>query len=144
MNLPDQVLSINQVQELTELGFDVKKYASMYYTPNWITKFGVYEIQDYLLQIGGLGEDYDGDCIPTLTIGDIINILPKMIGVYSIEFDFIGNQVYIDYIYRRESLLKLDHIFYMDNKESAMSNLMNALFNTLKWCIVKKRISKNS
>ena len=34
MKLEDQVLSINQVQELQELGFDVKKNASMVWINN--------------------------------------------------------------------------------------------------------------
>lgn len=127
MNLKDQVLSIEQVQELQELGFDVKKYARVV-----LINENVYIRDD----IKCLTEQFTY----SLTIGDIIKILPKMIGVYSIEFDFIGNQVYVDYIYRRESLLQLDHMYYMDNKECVMSNLINALFETLKWCIKEKHI----
>ena len=52
MKIEDQVLSIEQVQELQELGFDVKKYASIFYAPNWEIKWGEYEIQDYNLVIG--------------------------------------------------------------------------------------------
>lgn len=132
MKLEDQVLSINQVQELQELGFDVKKNASMVWINNRLFSKDDTTTQCMIVQV---------DYTPTMTIGDIIEVLPKMIGVYSIEFDFIGNQVYIDYIYRRESLLKLDHIFDMDNKESVTFNLTNALFETLKWCIVNKRIT---
>ena len=79
MKIEDQVLSIEQIKELQELGFDVEKYASMYFVPNWITKYGIDEIQDYLLAIGELGDDYEGDCIPTMTIGDIIEVLPEKI-----------------------------------------------------------------
>lgn len=53
MNIEEQVLNISQVQELQELGFDIEKYSSMYFVPNWITKYGINEIQDYLLAIGG-------------------------------------------------------------------------------------------
>lgn len=125
MNIKDQVLSINQVQKLQELGFDVEKYASMYYCPNWITKFGVDEIQDYLLQIGELGEDYDGDCIPTMTIGDIINIIPTKINEYMLDmniecisYDDTKNNLYYSSIYR-----------FIDN-----------LFDCLVWCIKHKYI----
>ena len=79
MKLEEQVLSKEQVQELQELGFDVKKYSSMYFVPNWITKYGIDEIKDYLLTIGELGDDYEGDCIPTMSIGDIIEVLPEKI-----------------------------------------------------------------
>ena len=126
MKIEDQVLSINQVQELQELGFDVAKYGSMYYCPNWIEKFGVDEIQDYLLQIGGLGEDYDGDCIPTMTIGDIINIIPTKINEYvldmnkeCISYNDTKNNLYYSSIYR-----------FIDN-----------LFDCLVWCIKHRYIN---
>jgi hypothetical protein len=125
MEIEKQVLSINQVQKLQELRFDVEKYASMYYCPNWIEKFGVNEIQDYLLQIGGLGEDYDGDCIPTMTIGDIINIIPTEINEYvldmnreCISYDSTKNNLYYSSIYR-----------FIDN-----------LFDCLVWCIKHRYI----
>ena len=134
MNIIDQVLSIDQVQELTELGFDVRKNSSMYYTPNWITKFGVDEIQDYLLQIGGLGEDYDGDCIPTMTIGDIVDILPKEIDfkigiIWFMSIQFLNNKYQVFYFYDKQ-IARVDS----DKKQ------INALFEALKWVIKYKHI----
>lgn len=127
MKLEDQVLSIEQVQELQELGFDVEKYASMYYTPNWITKFGIDEIQDYVLQIGGLGEDYDGDCIPTMTIGDMIEVLPETIHKkYTLEI----SKYYVDYCD--------DHFSINGEVEE---KLIDALFEALKWCIKNNYIT---
>ena len=140
MNLKDQVLSIEQVQELTELGFDVKKYASVTVIKTNSDECYIMPL-NYLEQYDAFEYDVVDEKYYSLTIVDIIKVLPKMIGVYSIEFDFIGNQVYIDYIYRRESLPKLDHIFDMDNKESVTLNLTNALFETLKWCIKNKHIT---
>ena len=140
MNLKDQVLSIEQVQELQELGFDVKKYASVTVIKTNSDECYIMPL-NYLEQYDAFEYDVVDEKYYSLTIVDIIKVLPKMIGVYSIEFDFIGNQVYIDYIYRRESLPKLDHIFDMDNKESVTLNLTNALFETLKWCIKNKHIT---
>ena len=125
MNIKDQVLSINQVQKLQELRFDVEKYASMYYCPNWIEKFGVNEIQDYLLQIGGLGEDYDGDCIPTMTIGDIINIIPTEINEYVLDM----NRECISYDSTKNNLYYSSKYRFIDN-----------LFDCLEWFIKHRYI----
>ena len=125
MNIKDQVLSIEQIQELQELGFDVEKYSSMYFVPNWITKYGVDEIQDYLLTIGELGDDYEGDCIPTLTVGDIINVLPTEIDEYVLNM----NRRYVAY----DS--KITTLFYAYRRR-----LIDSLFDTLVWCIKNKYI----
>ena len=126
MNIKDQVLSIEQIKELQELGFDVEKYASMYFVPNWITKYGIDEIQDYLLAIGELGDDYEGDCIPTMTIGDIIEVLPEKIHKnYSLKISK-------NYVYYCD-----DHIFINGEVEE---KLIDALFEMLKWCIKEKHI----
>ena len=126
MEIKNQVLSIEQVQELQELRFDVEKYSSMYYCPNWIEKFGVDEIQDYLLVIGSLYGGDNEDCIPTMTIGDIINIIPTKINEYvldmnreCISYDSTKNNLYYSSIYR-----------FIDN-----------LFDCLLWCIKHKYIN---
>ena len=126
MKIEDQVLSIEQIKELQELGFDVEKYASMYFVPNWITKYGIDEIQDYLLAIGELGDDYEGDCIPTMTIGDIIEVLPEKIHKnYPLE-------------------MSKNYVYYCDNgvfiNGEVEFKLIDALFEMLKWCIKEKHI----
>ena len=125
MKLEDQVLSIAQVQELQELGFNIKKYASMYFVPNWITKYGIDEIQDYLLTIGELGDDYEGDCIPTMSIGDIINILPTVIEENVLNIFAFGETWSVGW----------EGIQYCGS-----NTLIDALFETLKWCIKEKHI----
>ena len=126
MKLEDQVLSIEQVRELQELGFDVKKYASMCFVPNWITKYGIDEIQDYLLTIGELGDDYEGDCIPTMSIGDIIEVLPTEIDEYVLNM----NKKYVEY----DS--KTNILFY-----AYRYRFINSLFDCLVWCIKQKHIA---
>ena len=125
MKLKDQVLNIEQVQELQELGFDVAKYGSMYYCPNWIEKFGVDEIQDYLLIIGSLYEDGNEDCFPTMTIGDIINIIPTKINEYMLDM----NRAYISYDNTKNNLYYTSRYKFIDN-----------LFDCLVWCIKHKYI----
>lgn len=125
MNIEEQVLSIEQVRELQELGFDVKKYSSMYFVPNWITKYGIDEIQNYLLTIGELGDDYKGDCIPTMSIGVIINILPIVIEENVLNIFAFGETWSVGW----------EGIQYCGS-----NTLIDALFETLKWCIKEKHI----
>ena len=126
MKIEDQVLSIEQVQELQELGFDVSKYASMYYCPNWIEKFGVDEIQDYLLIIGSLYEDGNEDCFPTMSIADIIGVLPTKIDKYELNI----NRRDVSYSESRTNIL-----FY-----AYRYRFINSLFDCLVWCIKEKHI----
>ena len=125
MKLEDQVLSIEQVQELQELEFDVRKYSSMFYAPYWEIKWGEYEIQDYNLVIGELREE-DIDCIPALTIGDIIDILPTEIGEYVLDM----NRRYVAY----DS--KTTNLFY-----AYRYRFIDSLFDCLIWCIKQKHIT---
>ena len=127
MNLKDQVLSIEQVQELQELGFDVKKYASVV-----LINEKIYIRDD----IKCLTEQFTY----SLTIGDIIEVLPK-----KKEGSFI--------VYGKE--YKTDYKLTIDNKNVAyicretgvsfgffeQDKLINSLFETLKWCIANKHIT---
>ena len=120
MKLKDQVLSIEQVQELQELGFDVEKHASMC----WISG-RLFVKNDETTRVLCLTEKY----IPTLTIGDIINILP--FGIDGYHFLSINSE------YCRYSISGyLDTIFFTHEKE-----IINNLFNTLIWCIKEKYIN---
>jgi len=114
MNLKDQVLSIDQVQELQELGFDVHKHSSMYYHPDYGLEDGTIKllVQDLLY-------------IPTLTIGDIINILPTEID----EFILNINRKYVAY----DS--KTTNLFY-----AYRYRFIDSLFDCLVWCIKQKHI----
>lgn len=125
MKIEEQVLSMSQIQELIELGFNVRKYSSIYYVPNWEIKWGEYEIQDYHLVIGELREE-DIDCIPTLTIGDIIDILPKEIINDDVDYYFTIDQEYVTY-----SNIYLDGY----NVSFLRGNLIDKLFECLKYCI---------
>jgi hypothetical protein len=135
MKIENQVLSIEQVQELQELGFDVEKYASMCWVA-YTSDEEPYE-KEYRLSI------FDEFCyesaslepIPTMTIGDIIDVLPK-----EIEKD---NEKYSLYIaYRRGSIA----IFYdIINDIGTLQlivirDLIYGLFEMLKWCIKEKHI----
>ena len=128
MKLEDQVLSIEQVQELQELGFDVSKYATLY----WASCDGCSSANCFERQILELNMSKSKCCvnqtniIPTITIGDIIDILPeKIYNHYSLEISK-NNVEYCD--------------GYISINVEVEEKLIDALFEMLKWCIKEKHI----
>jgi hypothetical protein len=124
MKLEDQVLSVEQVRELQELGFDVEKHSS-------IKSNGKKVVAEDGFYIGG------APLFPTMTIGDIIDVLPLYIKGK-------GNNTYwrvINYngilYYRSE---QVDWVFNT-HYEKPNKPLIEALFETLKWCIKEKYIN---
>ena len=112
MNIKDQVLSIEQIQELQELGFDVEKYSSLKSNGKQIiTKDDFY--------IGG------APLFSTMTIGDIINILPIVTEENVLNIFAFGETWSVGW----------EGIQYCGS-----NTLIDALFETLKWCIKEKHI----
>ena len=132
MKLEEQVLSIEQIKELQELGFDVNKYASMCWVA-YTSDEEPYE-KEYSLSILDefCYESASLEPTPTMTIGDIIEVLPKAINddgelyVLSIE---IRNNNYYKVAYN-------DYLFC--NYAYNSITLISALFDTLKWVIENK------
>ena len=123
MKLEDQVLSIEQVQELQELGFDVRKHASLYFVEekSFIKeKFIVLPEQIDITKVPA-----DVKIIPTMTTGDIINILP--IEIY--QYVLVMNKKYIAYDDGANTL------FY-----AYRHRFIDSLFDCLVWCIKEKYI----
>ena len=123
MKIEDQVLSIEQVRELQELGFDVRKHASLYFVEE---KYFVKEnfiVLPEQIDITRVPEDVK--ITPTMTIGDIIKVLPTEID----EFVLNMNRRYVAYDSRTDSL------FY-----AYRYRFINSLFDCLVWCIKEKHI----
>ena len=126
MKLEDQVLSIEQVQELQELGFDVEKYASMCYVAYtsdeepYEKEYSISILDEFCYESASL------EPTPTMTIGDIIGVLPEKIHKnYYLEI----SKNYVDYCD--------DHISINGEVEE---KLIDALLEMLKWCIKNKHI----
>ena len=113
MNLKDQVLSIVQVRELQELGFDVNKHSSLKSNGKQII------VQDDFY-IGG------APLFPTMTIGDIIEVLPEKIEEKILNIFAFGKTWSVGW----------EGIQYWGS-----DTLIDALFETLKWCIKNKYIA---
>lgn len=118
MKLEDQVLSIDQVRELQELGFDVKKNASMVWINNRLFSKDDTTTQCMIVQV---------DYTPTMTIGDIIEVLPTEIGKYVLNI----NKIYVSYYDSKTNIL-----FY-----AYRYRFINSLFDCLVWCIKEKHIA---
>ena len=125
MNIKEQVLSIKQVQELQELGFDVKKFASMCWLA-YTSDIPPYE-KEYNLSTHDIYcyESSSLEPIPTLSIGDIMECLP----------DEIEEQVLNIFAFGETWSVGWEGIQYCGSNK-----LIDALFETLKWCIKEKHI----
>lgn len=125
MKIENQVLSIEQVRELQELGFDVEKYASMCWVA-YTSDEEPYE-KEYSLSILDefCYESASLEPIPTMTIGDIIDILPIEIDEYVLDM----NRKYVSYDSKQNSL------YY-----GYRHRFIDSLFDCLVWCIKEKHI----
>ncbi len=126
MKLEDQVLSINQVRELQELGFDFRKFASMCWFA-YTSDIPPYE-KEYNLSTHDIYcyESSSLEPIPTLSIGDIIEILPKEIEENELNIFVFGETWSVG---------------WEDIRYYGSNTLIDTLFKTLKWCIKQKHIA---
>lgn len=137
MKLEQQVLTIDQVRELQELGFNIEKHASMC----WVKYTSDEEPYEETYHLTTLDEScYETSClspIPTLTIGDIMEILPERIkDIYN--YDFQSAKLNGKFIVRYNNYKHefKESYFIIEDKIQ-----INALFETLKWCIKEKHIA---
>ena len=101
MKIEEQVLSIEQMKHLQELGVDTSD-ASMCWkvfpTENGYYDYQVYHetnIQDDAeLVLNKITDDDDAEYIPTYTIGDLIGKLPKIIGNHRLLIDLDAEIAY--------------------------------------------------
>ena len=129
MKIEEQVLSREQMKHLQELGVDTSD-ASMY----WVRAKRIIGKQRNNVLDNEMGKwrlslsknivhsvDWAVESVPTYTIGNLIEKLPKRIGVYYLLID--GDE--IKYI-RQETLFRS----YFDFKDKS---LVNALYSCLCW-----------
>lgn len=134
MNIEEQVLRIEQVVKLQDLGFDVIKNSSAIVI---IKENDTFIVSKKMVEKNIFGiTDKIEDMFYSMTIGDIINILPvKIEEDYSVKIEedyFLSvNLEYCAY----SMVVGVDTIFFTREKE-----FINNLFNTLVWCIKNKHI----
>lgn len=137
MEIEDQILNLEQIQELQELGFNVEKYASMC----WVKSFDDSENTNLNRILNKEYVEYMeiSDFIPTMIIGDIIDVLPETIitkycGRYIRSHIEINKKVvcYPCYDKNGEVSIMLFH--------SMQEIFIDSLFDCLVWCIKQKHI----
>ena len=128
MNIKDQVLSIGQVQELKKLGFDVRKHSSMCYLPYYNSS--LYKIDGYTLDTIERNDSFHS--IPTMSIGDIIEVLPTFIEIDSSKITYkLGiNNSNIQYFNNNNIFIRFEN-----------NTQICRLFQCLVWCIKQKHIA---
>lgn len=120
MKIEEQVLSREQMDRLKELGVDTSD-ASMAWAGNDV------------VPNNGMSLDFWYDGIPTYTIGDLIEKLPKVIGKYSLNFAFS------DDIYNGETTIhyaRFENTGWMGSLVMDISNkepLILSLFRIMVW-----------
>ena len=150
-----QVLSIEQMQELKELGIDITS-ASMKWAPKlrWDENGEKREVYGHILDINytpigaPFWETMDGkDTIPTFTLQDIINLLPhyiedKEIGRFDYELrvkkDGVIYESYDVYDELGDSFVLNDYNIYDDECKT----ILDCAFKMLKWCINEGYITR--
>ena len=126
MNIEEQVLRIEQVFKLQDLGFDVIKNSSAIVI---IKENGTFIVDKEMVEKNIFGiTDKIEDMFYSMTIGDIINIIPTKINEYVLDM----NREYISYDNTKDNLYYTSRYKFIDN-----------LFDCLVWCIKHKYINLN-
>lgn len=134
-----QVLSIEQMQELKELGIDITS-ASMKWAPKlrWDENGEKREVYGHILDINytPVGSPFwktmDGkDTIPTFTLQDIIDMLPKRITISSngVAQLMFNNEGVLEYHYIEYGELCASYHYTRPG-----THLLDSAFDMLKWC----------
>ena len=131
MNIKDQVLSIAQVRELQELGFDFRKYSSACVIEAKDRNKYIVDRRLIGLHIGFMETEVI-EYHETMTIGDIMECLPKNIKFEGWEYDVSIYRNQISYYDRN-----IDKDIFVSK---AGLSLIDALFECLVWCIKEKHI----
>lgn len=120
MKIEEQVLSIEQMKHLQELGVDTSD-ASMCWAGNDV------------VPNDGAAFDLGYDGIPTYTIGDLIEKLPEELKmehkVYCREIIIFNDLISVSYYNNVEVKL----LFSIDNTDDKKSTLIKLLYKTLCW-----------
>lgn len=127
--MKSKVLSIEQMQELIKLGIDISK-ASLF----WVESFYFDEKNNYKRIITqSVSLTPTTNAIPTFTLQDILEMLPKNITVDCGIFKQVKFPLQIHYGLLEYSIPKLGLCTEIIPKKGT-SPLLQAAFNMLKWC----------
>lgn len=136
--MENQVLSIEQMKHLQELGINTSK-ASMCWTLdcNYARRLVVHSVLSYDMTVKTV--------IPTFTLQDVLDILPETIVTKDFHRDKVRLVIdlyfrQIGYAYSHETIMSLS--FYQEFCFE-YGNLIDAAYEMLCWCIGNGYIAKN-
>ena len=124
MEIKEQILSIEQIKELQELGFDFRKHSSVCVIEAKDRNKYIVDRRLIWLHIGFMETEVI-EYHETMTIGDIIECLPKEIEENELNIFAFGETWSVGW----------EGIQYYGS-----NTLIDALFETLKWCIKQKHL----
>lgn len=128
MELINQVLSLSQLLELYKLGFDVENNSSMCWVKHSDNdKMGLIPFNKVLYDNGVI------ECIPTLSIGDIIDILPDELNINT-EYH---KGLYSLHINKKEVYYKEELNYYVSFSDD---KLIDTLYRALLFILKNKLI----
>lgn len=130
-----QVLSRGQIKHLKELGFDVSCGSVFWHRT--VDKTTNKAVLDWYIDFTSLSMplvlNTKSETLPTFTLQNIIDILPKYI---SVEGGNYGAYLYIDYQNSRMAYGCIhDCVFSVYHEETIKDNLIDTAYNMLCWCI---------
>lgn len=138
-----QVLSIDQMKHLQELGLDTSD-ASMCWCLFFGDKKEKWELEIYEDVINQKRDSSFWEIIPSFTLQDILDKLPKRIDEFELRikmfvFDYVGHTEYKwSIIYESTDMMS-----YLDTLlQSSYTNLIEAAYNMLCMCALKTDMLK--
>ncbi len=125
-----QVLDVQQMQHLQELGLELKE-TMLYWTNNHKEK------QDWYMTRNPVGRLFADECLPAYTLQDVLDALPK-----SLE---IGKSKYEISIYMIEGKWAVDYYSETDAdiQSEECESLIDAVYSRLCWAIENKFVETN-
>lgn len=133
-NMENQVLSIEQMQELKELGIDIYKASILWYPQLFLNEEKHSYVASHYLTLNQIKKDVPfwntrvgKETIPAFTLQDILEILPEVIMTEDDNFELYLNTFQCYILYKDPKHNKLLHAEYG-------SSILEAAFNALKWC----------
>lgn len=126
--MKNQVLSIEQMKHLQELGVDISKASMVWIKPRPNN-------DNYTLTIHALGCYEYKSPIPTFTLQDMLEMMPDVIEQNNILFFLSLKKQYCHYMCGYVSMLKREGLCFF-----ACENILTCAYKTLCWLAENKHI----
>lgn len=120
--MENQVLSIEQMKHLQELGVDTSGASMMYHF--WVDK----KYKNCFLLSADTATPYDSENVTTFTLQDMLEMMPDVIEQNNILFFLSLKKQYCHYMCGYASMLKREGLSFF-----ACENILTCAYKTLCW-----------